>query len=132
MSLNKTKILYVEDDDGHALLMKLNILNLSFDFDLEIFRYSDELFAYLKDNYSDSQKYIIILDIRLPKIDGLTILRMLKLNTNYKDINVIMVSSTDNKTEIEQVFYFGALDFFHKPINFELLKTRLDEVYEYI
>ncbi|OFX53617.1 MAG: hypothetical protein A2046_14065 [Bacteroidetes bacterium GWA2_30_7] len=122
MSEKKINILYVEDDDGHALLMKLNLTDLKIDYSLKIFRYSDELFSFLNQNYTNRSIYFILLDIRLPKHNGLTILKMLKESYNFKNINVIIVSSSDNPEEIKQAFDGGAIEFYKKPVNFEKLK----------
>lgn len=116
----KLKILYVEDDEGHALLFRLNLE----EFDFEIFTYSDELFNYLDSNFDEHTKYYILLDIRLPKLDGLSILKLLKNNNKFKTIDIIIVSSSDNPDEINTAFNSGAIDFIQKPIDFDLLKKQ--------
>lgn len=126
MKPDKIKILYVENDDGHALLMKLNLS----EFDINIFKHYDELFQYLESNFDYNLKYIVLLDIRLPKYDGLTILKMLKKDTKYNKFNIIIVSSSDNPDEINNAFKLGALEFIHKPINFDELVLKINQLFK--
>lgn len=126
MKPDKIKILYVENDDGHALLMKLNLS----EFDINIFKHYDELFQYLESNFDYNLKYIVLLDIRLPKYDGLTILKMLKKDTKYNNFNIIIVSSSDNPDEINNAFKLGALEFIHKPINFDELVLKINQLFK--
>lgn len=62
---------------------------------------------------------LIILDLALPKKDGLEVLTELKSNSKYKDIPVIIYSGISNKDVIKKTLEIGAMDYFAKPLKQE-------------
>jgi CheY-like chemotaxis protein len=65
----------------------------------------------------------IFLDMNMPVMDGKTCLREIKKDLRYKDVNVIIYSTTKDREEINVFRYLGA-DYVHKPDSFEeLLKS---------
>ena len=61
---------------------------------------------------------VILLDLNLPKIDGLEVLTILKTHPKYGTIPVVVLtSSTDNK-DIERAYKLGANSYIIKPVNF--------------
>ncbi|MFC2091665.1 PleD family two-component system response regulator [Elusimicrobiota bacterium] len=67
---------------------------------------------------------LITLDIRMPDIYGLEILKILKADALTKDIPVIVISGLDYNTK-KECLEQGALDYFQKPLDFEFLKSRI-------
>jgi CheY-like chemotaxis protein/HPt (histidine-containing phosphotransfer) domain-containing protein len=68
---------------------------------------------------------LLLVDIFMPDIDGIELLRIFK-RAYSKDIPIIMVSSTEDPETIAKCFQSGAADFLQKPINFEMLKKRVE------
>ena len=58
---------------------------------------------------------LILLDINMPDMDGYSVCRELKANSNFKDIPVIFLTSCSNNDEIVKGFAVGAVDFITKP-----------------
>lgn len=75
----------------------------------------------------DSTYSLILIDVNLPKLDGISFLKMLK-NGYYKDLPVIMINDSLNiETEIE-CFNLGAIDFIYKPFNESIVSIRIENV----
>ncbi len=71
---------------------------------------------------------LILLDLRMPKMDGLEVLSRLKANQEYKNIPVIFLTGvTDEYSEIK-CFQAGAEDYICKPFSATTLTTRIDRV----
>ena len=124
------KILHIEDDDGHALLLKLNLEEIGFKNELIRFTNGDEFFEYLLDNFTSKNTYIVLLDIRLPKYDGITILKLIKQNKKYRNFKIIMVSTSDNPVEIKETIKCGANCYYTKPVNYEELLAKIEKIAE--
>lgn len=60
---------------------------------------------------------IILLDIVMPGISGVEVLKIIRNNNKYKNINVIMLTSLTNKKILKQCFELGANDFINKPFD---------------
>jgi PleD family two-component response regulator len=73
---------------------------------------------------------IIFLDINMPRMNGWECLKRLKNSTKYKDIPVIMYSTSSHQREIDIAIDLGALSFFTKPHSYRELKIMLNGVIE--
>ncbi len=108
------KILIVEDED-----VLLRVLQEKFEGEnFKVFTAKDGSAAItsVKKNIPDA----ILLDILLPKVDGLEVLAAIKEDSNLKNIPVIMLSNVDNNEKVDQALKMGAVDYMIKtqyPIN---------------
>jgi CheY-like chemotaxis protein len=118
-------ILLVEDNPDHAeltlkALKQNNILN-------EVYWVSDGQealdFMYHRGKYADEKTSprpgLILLDIRLPKVDGLEVLKQLKADPQLKSIPVIMLTTSDRDEEVAESYGAGANSYVVKPMDFE-------------
>jgi len=116
-------ILIAEDDRGHFELIKRNLwLNCV---NNEILHFSDgqEIldFLFQRGNGGKREKncsYILLLDIRMPKIDGREVLQQIKQHEELKTIPVIMLTTTTEVSEINQCYEMGCSFYMVKPINY--------------
>ena len=128
---SQIKILLVEDDDGHAKLIqrglrKAGLIN-------PIIRVSDgqEAMDYLhqegefdKDEPTVSP-HIILLDINMPRLDGIEVLQRVKSDTRLKPLPVIMLTSTDTQEEIDRCYRLGCSGYVAKPVDISSLGEKL-------
>ena len=117
-------VLLAEDDDGHAelvqeLLLQVGVKN-------QIIRFCDgqELLDFLTGKNSQScaqagRAYLILLDIRMPRVDGVQVLRQIKADPRLKEIPVIMLTTTDDPREVQSCYQLGCNSYVTKPIEFE-------------
>ncbi len=61
---------------------------------------------------------IILLDLKLPKVDGLEVLRQIKSQTNHRSIPVIVLTSSSEDRDIQTAYQLGANSYIVKPVDF--------------
>ncbi|MBP7859480.1 response regulator [Patescibacteria group bacterium] len=103
-----SKILLVEDDTSIAKLYKTELSLRGH----EVSHVTDG--KDLVDVVVKTNPDIILLDIQLPTIDGLSVLADLKKNEKTKNIKVLMLSNYANEENIEKALSMGAVDFIPK------------------
>ena len=69
---------------------------------------------------------LVVLDLNLPGIDGLQVLRQLKSDLNLRVVPVLIVSGNDDQSKVVECIRAGAEDFLIKPVNPFLLRARID------
>jgi DNA-binding response OmpR family regulator len=122
--VNRTKILLVEDNqDDEALtiraLRKSNVVN-----DVQVVRDGAEALDYLfaKGRYSDRNAdelpQVVLLDLKLPKIDGLEVLKRIRENTTTSLVPVVILTSSDEERDLIYGYRFGANSYVRKPVDF--------------
>jgi len=127
-------ILLVEDNPDHAeltlkALKQNNILN-------EVYWASDGQealdFMYHQGKYADGKTSprpgLILLDIKLPKVDGLEVLKQLKDDPQFKSIPVIMLTTSDRDEEIAKSYAGGANSYVVKPMDFADFMKKVREL----
>jgi two-component system cell cycle response regulator len=68
---------------------------------------------------------LILSDVRMPKLDGLTLCKALRVNPETKNIPVVMLTGYNVKEHMEAAISAGADDFLSKPINIEEVRIRV-------
>jgi hypothetical protein len=62
---------------------------------------------------------IILLDLKLPKIDGLEVLRIIKGHPRYRTIPIVVLTTSHENSDIKQAYLYGANSYIVKPVDFE-------------
>ena len=68
---------------------------------------------------------LVLLDVVMPEIDGITVLKKLRQSYTKLQLPIVMVTSRDSTHEVVQALDFGANDYITKPIDFDVLWARL-------
>lgn len=115
-------ILIAEDDDGHAELIQEGLREAGVYNKILRFSNGEALWQFLISTAPSAreknQGYLLLLDINMPRIDGVEILRRMKSDAVLKDIPVIMLTTTDDPREVEQCYQLGCSVYITKPIDF--------------
>jgi len=123
MAKSNTVILLVEDNPDHILLIHEALTANNIVNEIRVVKDGEEALDYLfrRGQYADPQKSprptLIILDIKLPKIDGQEVLKTIKSDPGLKDIPVIVLTTTTQEEEIVKSFKNGANSYITKPID---------------
>jgi CheY-like chemotaxis protein len=112
-----------EDDEGHALLIKRNLQRSGIANPILHFSNGKHILDYFNEQISNGEihknGYILLLDIHMPHIGGIEVLETFKKDDLLKKIPVIMITTTDNPTEIEICHQLGCNSYIVKPIDYE-------------
>lgn len=120
--LQKANILIIDDHDAVRLLLGLTLKNR---FDVITKKDGIEGMAWLSaGNIPD----LIMLDMQMPRLNGLEFLKQIRTSGMFRDIPVILVSANENEYEITQSFGLGIVDFIRKPFNPIKLKEKVDNI----
>lgn len=120
----EVNIIIAEDDEGHAVLIMKNLREAGFKNNFLLFSDGQEVLDFLfmrgKGPHRVSGKaYLLLLDIRMPKVDGVAVLRQIKENSELSKLPVIMVTTTDDPREIENCHNIGCNIYMTKPVDYE-------------
>ena len=75
--------------------------------------------------------HLVLMDIVMPKMDGITCCRKLKSNPAFKNLKVIMVTGKGDYKQIAEAFRAGCDDYITKPINQTELKEKVEDLAKY-
>lgn len=117
-------ILIAEDDDGHAELIKKNLNRAGIANPIIRFRNGQEvvdfLFRHGTDQGRESGKpYVLLLDIRMPKMSGIEVLERIKGDPETRKMPVVMITTTDDPREVERCHDLGCSNYITKPIEYD-------------
>lgn len=125
MSHSPVEILLVEDnpDDVRLALHALNKNHLANH--VEVVRDGaaalDFLYAkgeFVARDMNDKPK-VVLLDLKLPKVDGLEVLRRIKRDPMLSNIPVVVLTSSDQEYDIVESYKLGVNSYIRKPVDFE-------------
>ena len=71
---------------------------------------------------------VVLLDLKLPKVDGLEVLRRLKQDTRTKSIPIVVLTSSREEPDIERAYALGANSYIVKPVDFEAFARAVSDV----
>ncbi|MEX0830514.1 MAG: response regulator [Nitrospirales bacterium] len=119
-----TTVLIAEDDDGHAALIEKNLRRAGIEKPCHRLRDGQETLDFFLGPHTLPQakkvcRYLLILDINLPRINGIDVLRRMKDHEVLKRVPVLMLSTTDNPQEVDACHALGCNFYLTKPIEAE-------------
>ena len=123
-SSNPVSILFAEDDDGHAMLVERNLKRAGLVNGLVRVCDGQEAIDFVRceGKFSDrvpNGPLIVLLDINMPRVDGIEALRQIKGDPKVAHIPVIMLTTTDDPREIERCYRAGCNVYITKPVEYE-------------
>ncbi len=131
---NPITILLVEDDPAHAEIVRRNLGD---------FRVANRIvhvtdgqaaldYLFRQDAYADPktspQPNLILLDLRLPKVDGLEVLRRIKEDEKLRRLPTVVLTTSGAESDMVNAYTWGAGSYLVKPVDFDKF-TKLMEVF---
>ena len=126
-------VLIVEDDDGHARLIEKNLRRASIKNEMLRFADGQQILDFLFRRGEGRQRedftpYLLLLDIRIPKIDGVEVLRQIKQDEELRKIPVIMLTTTDDPLEVDACHRLGCSHYIVKPVEYDKFSAALGQL----
>ena len=130
---NHVTVLIAEDDDGHADLIMELLREVGVNNPLVRFRDGQEVLDFLRGENGDTKltpgyRYLLLLDIRMPRVNGVEVLQQMKAHADWKEIPVIMLTTTDDPREIQACYQYGCNCYITKPVQFGQFATVLRQL----
>ena len=127
------KIIMIEDDEGHARLIERNIRRSGVNNDVLPFTNGTDALRYLFGGDGSGldhkgQALLILLDLNLPDMTGIDILRQVKENKYLKSTPVVVLTTTDDSVEIKRCYELGCNVYITKPVNYESFATAIRQL----
>ena len=126
-----------EDNEGHAILIKRNLKRGNMNYPIIHVKDGEEAINFFTGTGEGphrevGMKYVLLLDISMPKISGVEVLKQLKSNDKLNWIPVIMVTTTDNPKEIERCYSLGCANYICKHIDYDQFSSKIRELSSFI
>ncbi|MBI9017410.1 MAG: response regulator [Phycisphaerae bacterium] len=129
--LEDTIILMAEDDSGHTGLILRNLRRAGILNEIKHFNDGQKLLEFIFNtngevNLPKGKTFILLLDIRMPVIDGIEILKIIKSCPDLQPMPVFMLTTTDTPHEINTCHRLGCNGYITKPIGYDKFIATLE------
>lgn len=117
-------ILIAEDDDGHATLVERNLRRGGVRNQIIRFVDGQETLDFLfrrgpGPHREPNRPYVLLLDIRMPKVDGIRVLEEIKSHGELRKLPVMMLTTTDDPLEVDRCHALGCSIYITKPVEYD-------------
>jgi len=132
MNIISCHILLVEDNILDADLIKQTLQKTEASINLEVVADGEEAIAYLdKWEKGAPVPIVILLDLKLPKISGLKVLKQLKSHPKYRLLPVVVLTSSSEMPDIQQAYNLGANSYIIKATDYEVFSNTIRLIHRY-
>ena len=126
-------IIIADDDDGHAELIIDSLEQSGITDSIIRFANGDKTWDFIETealNYIQNKdiKVMVLLDIKMPGLNGIEVLKRIKSHEKLKTIPVVMLTTTDDPVEIEECYRVGCNLYITKPVDFNLFTEKLNRL----
>jgi two-component system, response regulator len=133
MGNSAVEILLVEDNPADAeltlhALRKSNLAN-----SIYVARDGEEALDFLFCRGAHSNRdflvpKLVLLDLKLPKVDGAEVLQAIRENTRTKQLPVVVLTSSKEQQDIARMYHLGATSYIQKPVDFEQFQRTIRQI----
>lgn len=123
--MDKKAVLLVEDNEKDEVLTIRALKTINVANRIDVVRDGQEAIDYLLGEGSDGAgaegalPSVVILDLKLPKLDGHEVLRRIRADARTKLLPVVILTSSDEEKDIVKSYHYGANSFVSKPVNID-------------
>lgn len=126
-------VLIADDDAGHARLIEKNLQRGGLHNSVLRFENGQEILDFLFRRGAGFKRtpdtaYLLLLDIRMPKVDGVEVLRQIKADPELRKIPVSMLTTTDDPREVGRCHELGCNNYIVKPVDYEKFSEAIKQL----
>lgn len=133
--MSSLRVLVAEDNEDHRFLTVRALRDVeNVDLEIETVADGEEALDYVnrRNGFHDRPRPdLVLLDIRMPKVDGLEVLRQLKEDPDLRTIPTIVLSSSDRPEDINAAYELGSNSYVTKPATLAGMRAGLRQLGEY-
>jgi CheY-like chemotaxis protein len=123
MAAEPITIVLAEDDDGHATLIQRNLQRTGVVNGVVRVKDGQEALDFIRGEGAYAEQpprgsILLLLDINMPRVDGVEVLRRLKADPRTNAIPIIILTTTDDPREIERCYQLGCGVYVTKPVEY--------------
>jgi len=124
MDTEPLAILLAEDDEGHASLVQRNLKRAGIANQVVHVKDGQEALDYVRREGTYAGRapdgpLLLLLDIKMPRVDGIEVLRQIKADENTTKVPVIMLTTTDDPREVQRCYELGCSVYVIKPVAYD-------------
>jgi CheY-like chemotaxis protein len=121
--MNKRILLLVEDEELHVKLFTRNILRVDASFEVVVAKDGLEGMQYIEAHHTELDT--VLLDLNLPKLNGMQILERIRNNPNTANLRVVIITSSDDVQDVQRAKEQQATGYIVKPVSYQQLRQWL-------
>ena len=117
-------VLIAEDDEGHAILVQQTLRDAGLGNPIHHFKDGQAILDFLfrcgpGPHRAVCKPYVLLLDIRMHKVNGVEVLAQIKANPELQKLPVIMLTTTDDPREVKRCHELGCNVYIQKPVDYD-------------
>lgn len=133
----KVRVVIAEDDDAAAHLIETNLRRTPLECEFSRARNGVDLLELMNGDAPQSSalsgdRVIVLLDIRMPRLDGIQVLRQIKSSGKLKSTPVIMMTTSDRPTEVETCYQLGCNAYIRKQVDYRKFRDSIRALADFI
>lgn len=135
--MEKKRIILIEDDPDHADLIIDVFEEQGIEQDIILVRDGQDAIDYFQEMESkwrgviDDKITLILIDLNLPKVCGMDVIKFLKKESAYSHIPLVVMSTSSDKKTIDEAYENGVDRFVTKPVSYDEFVEKLETLKEY-
>jgi CheY-like chemotaxis protein len=127
-------VMLIEDNIDHAELVVRTLEDHIISNKVRHFLDGQSALDYLfrRGEFSEAKEtpkpHVILLDLRLPRVDGIDVLKAIKEDADLKNIPVVVLTTSEAEKDVAKAYYNHANSYLVKPVGFEDFKKLMDDL----
>ena len=121
-------ILFIEDDMIETMKLQRTVSKFGYHHHIREAKNGEEAMQMLIDGFTPD---IILLDLNMPRMNGIEFLSKLKADERLKFIPAIILTTSENRSDLQKCFEIGIAGYLIKPLRYEDYETKIKKVFDY-